>query len=641
MNRTTLKVLSIVCALIIGTGVLQAQDLKQNRRKAQTIRDAGDRYYYGEASGKDEREARSIAMEDLLSKISSSVMSDFQLDMSNVVNGQDATSESVMNGVIRTYTSGSVNNIKELILERSPQVRVMRYITKSSMDSIFNLRKDRVIQFIRDALVAEQKKNIDDALRLYSYGLGLLKSVQNPSSVKCAVNGIMDSEKTLIDWIPQQIREILRNLKTEVAEIDGQEVKLMVTYKGAPVSSVDFTYNNGTRNRMTSVKDGMSLIRLEQGMDVADVEIQYEYAYKNEMQDYPELEMMAQIYKAPSFKDAKAYILKGNKKEMKAVQKQFETAAQEEATPHDNFLKRNQAKDYTGSVMKIAEAIKQKKYDSVKDLFTEEGYRMYERLLKYGDAKILKIPELHCFPYRDKIICRSIPMRFIYPANRREFVEDVTFTFNNEDLIESLAFGLDKATREDIYTDGHLTSWGDSTCTMIATFLENYKTAFALHRLDYIQSIFADEARIITGSVLKPASAQNRNNDLSKGVVQLKNHPLVKYTEQNKQEYIKSLEECFRRNEFINIRFTDCIVDQMDDRERFGINIRQDYYSNTYSDTGFLFLLINASDPENPMIQYRTWQPERDPSKFNNKPRKHETPEEYRLWGIITSGNFQ
>ena len=72
--------------------------------------------------------------------------------------------------------------------------------------------------------------------------------------------------------------------------------------------------------------------------------------------------------------------------------------------------------------------------------------------------------------------------------------------------------------------------------------------------------------------------------------------------------------------------------------ERFGVYIRQDYYSNTYSDTGFLFLMLDVTDPENPLIQYRTWQPERDPS-INNKVNK-DSPEG-RFWGIVTGGQFQ
>ena len=38
---------------------------------------------------------------------------------------------------------------------------------------------------------------------------------------------------------------------------------------------------------------------------------------------------------------------------------------------------------------------------------------------------------------------------------------------------------------------------------ILISFLENYKTAYALKRLDYISSIFDDDALIITGRVLK------------------------------------------------------------------------------------------------------------------------------------------
>ncbi|MBO4801135.1 MAG: hypothetical protein J5545_04640 [Bacteroidaceae bacterium] len=638
MKRTTSCVLVLLCALLLGSTHVSAQNLKQNQRTAQTIRTQPDKYYYGEGSGESEPQARQIAMQDLQSKISSNVIGSFDLHMDNLVHGENATSESVMQGVISTYTAGHINNTKELILERSPQIRVMRYITKSSMDSVFNLRRERVLAYIRDAMVAESKQNIDIALRYYSWALALLQSVQDPSSLKYAVNGIAEGEKVLVNWLPEKMREIVRGLKASVAEIDGQEVKMKITYKDGPLSNIDFYYFDGKRRISMGAKEGNCEIYLEPGQDVANLEIEYEYAYKEEMRDDPELDLVSQIYRPPTVREAKNYVHTGNKKEMKAAMAQLQATAQAQATPHDNFLKRNQAKDYLGIIMKIADAIKQKKYDSAREFFTPEGYEMYERLLAYGHAKILTIPELHCFPYRDKIICRSIPMRFSFDSTKREFVEDVNFTFNSEDLIESVAFGLDKATREDIYTDKHLMAWGDTTCTMLATFLENYKTAWALHRLDYIQGIFADDARIITGSMLKQATLKNRRNDLSIGVAQLSSHPLVKYTEQNKKQYMKSLEECFRKNKVINIRFSDCLVDKMYDA-RFGINIRQDYYSNTYSDTGYLFLMIDVTDPLSPMIQYRTWQPERDPT-INNKPGMDKNSPEGRFWGVVTGNSF-
>jgi hypothetical protein len=38
----------------------------------------------------------------------------------------------------------------------------------------------------------------------------------------------------------------------------------------------------------------------------------------------------------------------------------------------------------------------------------------------------------------------------------------------------------------------------------------------------------------------------------------------------------------------------------------------QDYFSNNYGDHGYLFLLIDASDRENPLIRVRMWHPEID-----------------------------
>ena len=69
---------------------------------------------------------------------------------------------------------------------------------------------------------------------------------------------------------------------------------------------------------------------------------------------------------------------------------------------------------------------------------------------------------------------------------------------------------------------------------------------------------------------------------------------------------------------------------------RFGINLRQDYFSSTYSDTGFLFLLVNVSDPELPLIQYRTWQPDRDVEVFNTKAAADDPRR-----GLVTAGLIQ
>lgn len=48
--------------------------------------------------------------------------------------------------------------------------------------------------------------------------------------------------------------------------------------------------------------------------------------------------------------------------------------------------------------------------------------------------------------------------------------------------------------------------------------------------------------------------------------------------------------------------------------ELYAIQIAQDYYSSSYGDKGYLFLMVDINDPENPIIKVRTWQPDKDPN---------------------------
>ena len=96
---------------------------------------------------------------------------------------------------------------------------------------------------------------------------------------------------------------------------------------------------------------------------------------------------------------------------------------------------------------------------------------------------------------------------------------------------------------------------------------------------------------------------------------QYMDNKVIKFTRQSKQEYIRNLEHCFKGNEYINIRFANNdIIKSGKGGETYGIQIKQDYYSSTYGDTGYLFLMIDVNDPDNPIIKVRTWQPERDPN---------------------------
>ena len=177
-------------------------------------------------------------------------------------------------------------------------------------------------------------------------------------------------------------------------------------------------------------------------------------------------------------------------------------------------------------------------------------------------------------------------------------MEDVVFYFDSQHKICNLTFGLSNRALEDIASNN---SWSEANRVLLISFLENYKSAFALKRFDYISKIFSDDALIITGWMTKINSS-----DQSPYV----NNMNVRYNRQSKSEYLKKLKYSFDSKEYINIRFAENKVRRSGKgNDIYGIQIKQDYFSSNYGDSGYLFLLVDLSDTLKPQIHVRTWQP--------------------------------
>ena len=231
---------------------------------------------------------------------------------------------------------------------------------------------------------------------------------------------------------------------------------------------------------------------------------------------------------------------------------------------------------------------------------------MYDALINSGDITILQIPDsLVMVKVGDELYVRSVPMIFKYRNNHKEFVENVNFIFNKENRIDALNYSLSEKSVHDItdrFTAGFVT---DEEKYQIIKFLESFKTAYSLKRIDYIESLFTDDALIIVGRVLQ--------KDLKIPVLQPKEwvEDDIAYSRRTKQEYIEKLGKVFDSNEFVNIKFEECQVKKRNycDEKLFGIHIKQNYFSSNYSDVGYLFLAIDLAKVDTPKIYVRTWTP--------------------------------
>lgn len=605
MNKKYIKLIWVAMAWWLLLPLTTAVKAQNNNviQQVKTIKsDTG--YYWGEGAGATYSEADRIALTELISKISVSIESTIT-NRDVEVNGQLNSEYDIS---FKSYSNATLNGAQVLVINNEPNSRVFRYISKKAVEKIFEQREDKVRDYFRTAQRSEERGKIDEALRHYYWGLKLLQSLIEPNKVKLTDNG---SDLSLITEIPKRIDAILDNLQVKVLNESQGDVDIYVTYKGNPVTSIDYTYFDGlTWSSIFSAKDGRGFLELRNGMSVDMVQLKYEYEYLSESHIDKEMNTILAHSKAIPFRKASVMLAENDKKnqsKQKQMIKESIASVNAVSSVGKNMTMVNDVKPYADIMSQLISSIKKKNYNSVRSLFTDEGWDMFDRLIHYGQARLLEATNMTFLPMGERVVCRSVPMSFSFKNNNRKFVEDVTFTFGTDKKIESLAFGLGSVARSDIF-DKAVGKWPEQSKMVLASFLENYKTAYALKRLDYIESIFSEDAYIVTGHVLKkPQQKIEGQPTLSKDE--------VRYTRYTKREFIRKLERSFKSNQFINIRFSNNDVEKANvGGEVYGIQIKQDYYSSSYGDTGYLFLVVDINNPDKPIISIRTWQPERNPN---------------------------
>lgn len=578
------------------------------------VRDSED-YIYGEGWGSTVTEADKQALANLIGKIATNVQGESHSSLKTQNSNGQLNEESQFSQTVSTYSQATLTNTQQKVLKNEPDAYVVRWIKKSEIEKIFEARKRKALDLIETAVRAEKKGKVDDVLRNYYWALTLLKSLQYPNEVTYTDED--GKEHVCTNWCKEKIDDTFYELKTIYDSREGNDIRLTITYKGKPVNSVDYKFWDGqTWSAVYSAKDGWGVLELAPGFDGSQVQMKYEYEYAGEAKIDNEVEMVLNAVKGTPM--PKAYtnvMLKSNEKKkerearMEMMQSQSFTTNEVSIAPPKPIEKNVNA--YKNAIEKMVAAVKQKNYDSARDLFTSVGWSMFTKLMKYGKAKVLDSQNIRFLESEDGIVERGLRMSFSFNSGgRATFVEDIVLTFNKEQKIDNISFGLGKTAEDDILNKG---VWDEKSRLAIMNFLENYKTAYALKRLDYIRSIFDDDAVIITGSVVSKAnSVTNRENQSS--ISQEGNH-IIKMNRQTKDQYLASLKRCFERNEFVNIRFSDNDVKKMGaGGESYGIQIQQDYYSSTYGDKGYLMLLVDINEPKKPLIKLRTWQPEKDPN---------------------------
>ena len=567
------------------------------------IKNQGNVYLWGEAQGKTLNVADRDALADLIGQISTSVESDFSLVRDENPSGYSET----FKGVIKTYSKATLSNTERVVAGKEPKVTVFRYIRRTEIKKIFVARRNKIVGFVESAQRAEQKLQIADALRYYYWAQTLLRSHPDGATIKMTDEEI-GAQHLLASWIPEQINNIFNSIRVTKGDtkIDGsfRQVELFFTYKNEPVSNFDFTYWDGQDwSNIVSAKDGRGVAELPAIFDETKMDLKGEYIFTGEATIDSELKDVMETIEPVPYKSSNLQLSSVSAKP-KQAQMEIQKAQEETAAKTESFFEYVQNDvDYKRIMAEIERNVISRSYDSVRQYFDEDGWDMFTKLVNYGRARICGTPDYRFARTDEGVICRSMPLVFNFPNNKNSFVEDIVFEFGTDGKIHSLSFGLAQTALEGITGKSQ---WSEPSRLTLIRFLENYKTAYALKRLDYISSIFADDALIIVGHVLKKQLVQD-------AMAIEPDKQIVRYTKQTKEQYIRNLDVCFKSNEFINLRFADSEIRKAGNGEIYGIQIKQDYFSSNYGDTGYLFLMVDLNDRESPVIHVRAWQPEKDP----------------------------
>ncbi|WP_302951714.1 hypothetical protein [Leyella stercorea] len=533
---------------------------------------------------------------------------------------EESNDNSVQKAVLQSVSSAKFTNVQMRVLEEEPNAKVFCFMSRSEVKKMFEKRANHIVNMVDAGKTAESRMMIDEALRNYYWALVLAKTTPEPVEIE-----FNDKKGEATSLLPIKIKSVLAMINASVKEIqDDKNIILDFTYNGKPMSSLNFKYNDGQSIVGPIVaRDGIGEASMASIPADGKLHLTYELRFRNEVD--PTDSDIAGAFNAgilQNINSSVAIAIKNNSKKKAAapVLASAEMLAAQPTNDKRSIAMQNadNTDDLQKAVLAVEVAISSNNPKSAFNYFTPEGYTLFANLMaKNGKVTLVGKAQSHNFIIADGyIIGRATNIKRQF-RNGKAFMEKLVYRFNPESRkIESVAFALTQRAENDIMNAA--ASWPEVSRWAILNFMEDYQTAFALKRIDYINSIFSDDALIITGTILKKLNNAERAFDRSKSL-DLGGPKDIAYSQLSKTEYIDRLRKIFSAREYVHLQFEDNVTRMIDlpainginKGAAFGIEIKQRYESTGYSDDGYLTMVFDTRG-KLPIIHVRLWQPDKN-----------------------------
>ncbi len=581
----------IMVVLLIGGSLFgyTQQELEAMRNNSDWI--------VGKGTSPNESKADQKAIKDLLSQISVQVKASFE-ELTVEDNG---CVEEYSTVAVNTYSNARLDAAERNIFNCEDDYVVYRFIRKTDYNKIFDDRKRMIQEYAQCGFEAEEELRIQDALLNYYWSLVLLRT--HPDWDTINANG-----ELLISSLPDRISRIFSLLDLSIEQtryIDSDDLTLVTVgamFDGKPVQNLCIKYYLGND---WSIPDGFKSGRgslefhgrPERIPDPITIRVLFNDPSRASFDNDLERVLQEEYISLPVFSESRFELSRSRDNVETSFRPQVKIEPSLECV---DFVQ------YETLVNRICRAIESRDDSNIRQLFTDNGWDDYQRIVRYGKAYMLtQDPILNVRAINGITYVRGLPLQFNFPQSGRTFSEEMVFTFEGQNRVDRITFGLSEMAIGDIV--GKLNATPEEK-QHILDFIEDYKTAYCTKNMDYIEKVFDDNALIIVGRMLKHDEIDKdyRYQSLNRDWEPV---PL------SKKQYIERLRKLFDANEFVNIHFEDNNVMRSNDPSSkvFGIQIHQYYYSQRYADEGYLFLMFDLTDIKAPRIYVRTWQPEKNP----------------------------
>ncbi|MCC7429691.1 hypothetical protein IT568_02490 [bacterium] len=530
-------------------------------------------------------ETQKQALQDLLSQIAVNVQSDFKNVLVENEKGLTQTCEAVL----KTYSAFSLTNLKPGKHETKDEIIFSYSIEKQEVENVFALRTKQAEGLFKSACDAQAKNNLEQALKWFFQADLLLKSIPLTYS-----KGKL-TEQNCIEKITEIIENLSFNIKKDFLENSTRKILVETSFNKKPVETLKLSYENGYNYIPTEVNHGEFFVLLDgEAQTKKELAFEIEYQFPENKNQNQTVSEVWDLVTKPEFQARKTIQLTQPKKENETKNLKLDFP--------ENFPE-NLKSEITDNCSALIDELVSGKINN-QNLFSDAfGTEKANKIIRFNKATPQKkINHAKVLETKTGWEVREIPV-VLNEKGLKGIVDNLVIDFDSSGKVSDLNYSIGRNDFQNFYKTGELVNdWKERQ--VIVKFLETFKTDYNTRRIESIEKIYDENAEIIIGKIItsQPVSVEIKTN---------LNNQKVEYVRKTKKEYLKNLSLIFseEQNPFLYFQYDDLeVIKNRQNGTIYGVHLRQNFISSSYSDEGYLCLVVNFGK-EPPLIHFRAWLP--------------------------------